>query len=173
MGARQCCRQDHARRHEQHPELLACDATCPRDGGRPGSPRGHLEPKHVDRLVDDVLVICEPKHVDRLVEIIDGLMRDVLGTELNREKCKAYIPERSAAGLGPHPEITAIEQTEGGLPALGAAYGGDFETVLGPFSVASEPARVRLHAATDLAEACGMYAEETHTKATRHAAWCL
>jgi len=61
----------------------------------------------------------------------------------------------------------------GGLPALGAAYAGEYEAVLGPYSVSSEPARRRLQAATELATQCAEYSLEAHAPATRQAAWTL
>eukprot|EP00973_Karenia_brevis_P063059 8766760-Karenia_brevis.AAC.1 len=69
-------------------------------------------------LVDDLLIATEPGKVDEIVGIVDAVVCNVLGTELNRDKCKVFIPERSQNGLGDHPDITSIEQTHGGLPAL-------------------------------------------------------
>ena len=40
----------------------------------------------------------------------------------------------------------------GGLPALGSAYGGEFESMLGPYAVAAELARKRLDKAKLLAK---------------------
>jgi hypothetical protein len=46
-----------------------------------------------------------------------------------------------------HPAIKHMEQVQGGLPALGAAYQGDYETVFGPYGVVAEHANKRLTAA--------------------------
>ena len=124
-------------------------------------------------LVDDLLLVADPSRVDELVEVVDGVVRRILGTELNRAKCKVFIPERSQQGLGNHPSISSVEQVEGGLPALGSAYAGEFEAVFGPYSVASEPARKRLATARVLAEQCAEYSLETHAAATKQAAWCI
>ena len=92
--------------------------------------------------------------MDVVVDIVAEMSATVLRTKLNKEKCKAYVAARSHAGDGPDPPTTSIEQVEGGLPALGAAHGGTYETILGPYSVASELARKRLKEATDLASEC-------------------
>ena len=128
---------------------------------------------HPASLVDDLLIVAAPENVDALVDIVDAQAQIVLGTQLNRDKCKVYIPERSVRGAPPHPAIKSIEQTVGGLPALGAAYNGEFEAVLGPFSLASEPARKRLEAAVFLANQCAEYAIEAHAPATRQSAWSI
>ena len=128
---------------------------------------------HAASLVDDLLVVTAPAHLDEVVGIIAETAETVLGCALNMEKCKAYVPERDQAGSGPDPTITCIEQVEGRLPALGAAYGGTYESVLGPYSVVSAPARARLVSAIALAQECANFAVESHAPATRHAAWCI
>jgi hypothetical protein len=55
-----------------------------------------------------------------------------------------------------HPAIKCMEQVQGGLPALGAAYQGDDETVFGPFGVVAEHANRRLGAALDLVKNCAV-----------------
>ena len=128
---------------------------------------------HAASLVDDLLVVTEPQHLDEVVEIVGECARSILMTELNKEKCKAYVPQRDQQRLGPDPAITSIMQVEGGLPALGAAYGGTYESILGPFSVASGPARERLQVATHVAQECAKFAVESHAPATKQAAWCI
>ena len=81
------------------------------------------------------------------------------------------IPSRSSSASGPDPSITSVEQMDGGLPALGAAYAGEFEAVLGAFSVAAGPANARLSGAQDLAAQCADFAAEAHPSDTRQAAW--
>ena len=128
---------------------------------------------HPMSLIDDLLLVSLPEHVDELMALVEEHALQFLHVALNRAKCKAYVPQRSRDGLGPDPCITAVEQAEGGLPALGAAYGGEYEAVLGPYSVSSEPARRRLCAATELAKQCAEYTLEAHAPATRQAAWTI
>ena len=92
---------------------------------------------HAASLVDDLLVVAAPEHVDEIVGIVRAQAAEILHTELNLEKCKAYVPACGRNGDGHHDAIQSIQQTPGGLPALGAAYGGAYEAVLGPYSVAS------------------------------------
>ena len=85
--------------------------------------------------------------MDELVEILTGVVRSILVTELNQAKCKVLLPERSQQGFGNQPGMLSSEQIQGRLPALGYAYAGEFETVFGPYAVASEPAPKRLETA--------------------------
>ena len=128
---------------------------------------------HAMSLVDDLLYVTEPERADELFGIVEEASLRLLHVPLNRAKCKAFVPARGRSGLGPHPSITAIEQVEGGLPALGAAYAGEYEAVLGPYSLSSEPARKRLAAAVELAQECAEYAMEAHAPATRQAAFTI
>ena len=127
---------------------------------------------HVPSLIDDLMLVTEPSNVERSVKAIKCALGRA-GMLLNLEKSAAYIPDRSVQGLGPHPAIESIPQVVGGLPALGAAYGGAYEAVLGPYAVAVEPAKKRLDTAKKLAAECAAFATEGHTSATRHAAWCV
>ena len=127
---------------------------------------------HLPSLVDDLLLITEPEHVDRAVHEISAALAEA-GAKLKVEKCAAFVPQRSRDGSGHHPDITSVKQVFGGLPALGAAYGGDYESLLGPFSTAAEPARKRLDAAKALLQECAGFAEEGHAIATRQAAWVI
>ena len=52
-------------------------------------------------------------------------------------------------------------------------YAGDFEAVLGPFSVQAEPAKKRLEAARKIAEECKEMACSKHDTASKQAIWCL
>ena len=128
---------------------------------------------HTPSLVDDMMLVCTPERFERALQLVATHCQQVLGCQLNLDKCKVYLPARSAAGLGPHPAINSIEQVQGGLPALGAAYGGAYEAVLGPFSVAAGPARKRLEVATQAAKECAAYAHEVHKDSTRQAAWTM
>ena len=89
------------------------------------------------------------------------------------DKCACCVPETSRDGTGPDERIQTIEQVVGGLPALGAAYGGMYESVLGPFSVAAEPARKRVEKACVMAAKCGAYAKAGHAMSTRQVACSL
>ncbi len=128
---------------------------------------------HAASLVDDLLAVTAPEHMDEVVQIVAEKAAEVLHTALNLDKCKAYVPACSQEGEGTHPAITSIEQVSGGLPALGAAYGGTYEAVLGPYTLASEPARKRLEAARSLAQECANYAVESHAPSTLQSAWCI
>ena len=55
---------------------------------------------HAARLVDDLLVVTEPERLDEAVEIVASCALSVLHTELNEEKCKAYVPEMDDADAG-------------------------------------------------------------------------
>ena len=120
-----------------------------------------------------MLYVTEPERADELLGIVEEASLRLLHVRLNRAKCKAFVPARGRSGLGPHTSIIAIEQVEGGFPTLGAAYAGDYETVLGPYSLSSEPARKRLAAAVELARECAEYAMAAHALATRQAAWTI
>ena len=124
---------------------------------------------HLPSLVNDMLLIIEPEFVEKALGVITEELK-AANLVLNLDKCAAYIPERSARGLGPDPRITSIPQVEGGLPALGSAYAGDFEAVLGPHAVSAEPARRRLERALTLAKACARYRDEDRPEASLQAA---
>ena len=66
------------------------------------------------------------------------------------EKCAAVVPQRSRDGSGNHPSNTSAKQVVGGLPALGAAHSGDYESLLPSYSVGTEPAVKRLEVAKGL-----------------------
>lgn len=127
---------------------------------------------HIPSLVDDMLLVTAPEHVDQVVDIVQTELNAV-GAELKLEKCAALVPAWDREGKGSHPSILSVPQVSGGLPALGAAYGGDFEALLGPVGVAAAPARKRLEAAIALADACAEFAVEHHAQPTRQAAWCV
>ncbi|CAK0840857.1 unnamed protein product, partial [Prorocentrum cordatum] len=94
-----------------------------------------------------------------------------ISLKLNLDKSAAYIPERSVNGLGTDPAITKLKQVEGGLPALGSAFGGEFETELGVYSVAAQPALRRLASARHLAKECARFRGEGREEASWQAAW--
>ena len=56
-------------------------------------------------LVDDLLIAVDPSRVDDLVDIVEEKVMAILGTELNRSKCKVFIPESSENGADDHPGI--------------------------------------------------------------------
>ena len=125
---------------------------------------------HLPSLVDDMLLVTAPEHVESALAILREELAQI-GLRLNFQKCAAYIPERSRDGSGPTDLITSIPQVQGGLPALGSAYGGEFETKLCAEAVAAEPARKRLNAAKRLAAECARFRREHRPEATTHAAW--
>eukprot|EP00973_Karenia_brevis_P016171 2212709-Karenia_brevis.AAC.1 len=87
---------------------------------------------HLPSLVDDLMLITEPRHVDRCLEIlVDDLAK--AGMKLNLEKSAAFVPRSDRAGEK-DASIMNVPQVHGGLPALGCAYGGDYESILGPYS---------------------------------------
>ena len=61
----------------------------------------------------------------------------------------------------------------GGLPALEAFYSGEYESLLGAFSVTAEPAKKRLAAAKSLLQECASFTEEGHAIATRQSTWVI
>ena len=52
---------------------------------------------HTPSLVDDMMLVCEPVDFERALQLVGTHCKRVLGCELNLEKCKVYLPERSAA----------------------------------------------------------------------------
>ena len=92
------------------------------------------------------------------------------GMRLNIGKSAAFVPEKDREGAR-DTLITSVPQVSGGLPALGCAYGGEFEALLGPHSVAAAPARRRLEHAKGLAAECAAYRREGGPVATWQAAW--
>ena len=106
---------------------------------------------HVPSLVDDVLLVTEPENVDRAVHEIATALEHA-GTKLKLEKCAAFVPQYDRDGGSEHPAISSVKQVHGGLPALGAAYSGDYESLLGVFSVAAEHTKERTSRRKDLAE---------------------
>ena len=127
---------------------------------------------HLPSLVDDLLLVADPGNVEEALAIVREELRNI-GLELNLSKCAAYIPARSQAGEGPDNRITSLPQVSGGLPALGSAYGGEFESVVGPLAVAAEPATRRLRAAKELASECGKYRHGQEPESSWHASWHL
>ena len=94
---------------------------------------------HLPSLVNDLLLITDAENVDRSVHEISCALA-LAGTKLKVEKCAAFIPSLSREGCEPHPCVTSVKPVTGGWLALGAAYGGECESLLGPYSVAVEPA---------------------------------
>ena len=127
---------------------------------------------HLPSLVDDILVVMAPENVDSAVAIVSEEMGKA-GLRLNLSKSAAYIPARSIAAQGPDEQITSVPQVDGGLPALGCAYAGEFEAILGPYAVAAEPARRRLEKAVALAKECARYSSEGRSESSWQAAWYL
>ena len=74
-----------------------------------------------------MLLVAAPEHVDEALAVLEEELARI-NLRLNLAKRAAYVPERSEQSLGPRPAITKLKQLEGGLPALGSAYGGEFET---------------------------------------------
>ena len=124
---------------------------------------------HLPSLVDDLLLITEPENMDRAVHEITVALA-AAEAKLKVEKCAAFVPQRSRDGSGNHLSITSVKQVVGGLPALGAAHSGDYERWLGPYSVATEPARKRLEVAKGLLKERACFCEQGHAVATRQAA---
>ena len=127
-------------------------------------------------LHDDVLVACEPSRVDELIGIIATLARDIAKLSLNCDKCHAYVPSWDQEDSRPANYSSVIQSVPVcfyGLPALGCAYAGEFETVLGPFAAAAEPARKRLENARHVAEECKRIAHGKHDGPTKQAVWCI
>ena len=124
---------------------------------------------HLLSLVDDLLLICEPACVDRAVQVLADELGEA-GLKLNLSKSAALVPESDRDGTEPSC-IRTVPLVRGGLPALGCAYGGEYETVLGPYSVAVEPARKRLQQAEVLAAECAKYRHHGCPDATWQASW--
>ena len=125
---------------------------------------------HIPSLVDDMLLVTQPEHVEEAMAILREELAKV-GLKLNLDKSAAYTPARSAVAAGPDERIRSVPQVEGGLPALGSAYGGDFESVLGPYATAAEPAWKRLTRAARLANECSKYRDEVRPESSTQAAW--
>ena len=121
---------------------------------------------HLPSLVDDILLVTEQWSVDRAIEVVEQELSSI-GLKLNLDKCACYVPARSE----PSEAITAIPQVFGGLPALGSAYAGEYETRIGQDSVAAAPARKRLAAAKTLAQECAKFRREGRDAATLQASW--
>ena len=127
-------------------------------------------------LHDDMLAFCPPERVDELVAIIAAVAKDVGKLSLNSSKCCAHVPAwvgQVEAREYLANKIQSVQVNFDGLPALGSAYAGDFEAVLGHFSVQAEPARNRLQTARKIVEECKEMACSKHDTASKQAIWCL
>ena len=125
---------------------------------------------HLPSLVDDLLLVTAPENVDYCVGIVAEELA-VAGMALNLHKSSAFIPACDREGSGDDPRINSVPQVTGGLRALGSAYGGDFEVLLGPAALPAEPAQQRLAQAAQLANELGKYRMDGRPDATLQAAW--
>ena len=77
--------------------------------------------------VEDTLLAADPAAAPAIWPMLTQELADV-GLKLKPPRCSAYIP----SALGAHPALTGIvPQRFDGMPLLGEAVDGEFETVLG------------------------------------------
>ena len=125
---------------------------------------------HLPSLVDDLLLICEPEQVDEAMEVVRSTLGKI-GIKVNLDKSAVYVQPGSRAARADTFPVLTVPRALGGLPALGSAYAGEFETVLGPEAAQAEPARKRLLQAKRLAEACTSFKEAGLPIASLQPAW--
>ena len=102
------------------------------------------------------------------MEILEPELLKV-GIKLNLSKCTAFVPNNDCNDTLDS-RITKVKQVHGGLPALGSAYRGEFESLLGPYSLSAAPALKRLDRAKQLVTECTRFANEAMPEATLQSA---
>ena len=85
--------------------------------------------------VGDVVIVFPPEHAHVVWSTWESVLRH-RGLLLEPTKCHSWIP--SATRITPLLD-NVIQQDLRGLPLLGSAAEGEFESMLGPFALHSEP----------------------------------
>eukprot|EP00972_Heterocapsa_arctica_P029474 4340605-Heterocapsa_arctica.AAC.1 len=119
--------------------------------------------------VDDAVMSVAPEDFARAWACVgEQLLR--AGLSLVPHKCNAYIPSASA----PDARVAAhVNQRFDGLPLLGTATQGAFESFLGPYALALEPALRRVERAETLAARLRCLATSTLACPSVQPAWLL
>ena len=99
--------------------------------------------------VDDVVIVFPPEHAHVVWSTWESVLRH-RGLLLEPTKCHSWIP--SATRITPLLD-SVVQQDLRGLPLLGSAAEGEFESMLGPFALHSTPILKRLDNATALTNA--------------------
>ena len=119
--------------------------------------------------VDDTLLATDPANIPMIWPILVAeLATD--GLRLKAPKCSVYVP----AATAPDPALAAIlPQRFDGLPLLGSAVDGEFETFLGPYGLSLQPTQKRLAVALGLARDLKELAAATLRCPTLQVAWIM
>ena len=119
--------------------------------------------------VDDVVIAFPPHHAEK----VWGAWKEALaerGLMLEQTKCHAWIP--SATSVQPALDAV-ITQDLRGIPLLGSAAEGEFESFLGPFALHSDPLIKRVDRARSLAAALLEMCVVVLETASRQCIWIL
>ena len=128
-------------------------------------------------IPDDMYLIGSLKTFSSKHEqLIQTLQRG--GHELQPAKCSAWAPAWDGKASAELPEwaqelFEVIERAQGSVFALGAASQGNFETLLGPWSMVAAKARARLEKAQEAASALRCYIREAASPHAFHLAWAV
>ena len=119
--------------------------------------------------VDDVVLVMPPEHLAVVWPLWDQCLSRV-GLHLEHSKCHSWVPCASVT-LPIVDDI--VSQDLRGLAILGSAAEGEFESMLGPFAIHSEPLHKRVAAATKLAHSLCEMASVVLECASRQLIWLL
>ena len=107
-----------------------------------------------------------------------GIALDAGGHRLNASKTNLYLPCWDNISFESMPAslqvlVSQVRRAKGGISTMGCAAQGSFEGFLGPFQLASQPARVRLQKASVFCDEICKFLNMSSDECRYHVAWQL